>query len=204
MGLVDRAVLCLIAVTLILGVYDVYFMSQRVERKHYFSLETSLDRRIRYRPAWVWVYTIVYYVGSLSVVFTVHDHRQFVYTASSYVVLLGFQLIGFMLLPVKTPDHWRWVSSPRNRSERFLQLVQRIDKPSNCFPSMHTSVAILTALHIANNIPQASPFIAIYPVLIAVSAVYTKQHFVVDVLAALIPGPLAFVIYVWVFSAVRF
>jgi len=61
-----------------------------------------------------------------------------------------------------------------------LALVQRFDARSNCFPSVHVSVATLTALH---------------GTLIAVSCVLTKQHYLIDLPAGLLCGWLSFVLY---------
>jgi hypothetical protein len=45
--------------------------------------------------------------------------------------------------------------------ERFLAFVQRLDARSNSFPSMHTSVAMLTALYLS---PHVGPAAFAFPV----------------------------------------
>lgn len=65
----------------------------------------------------------------------------------SYIVLL-FQMVFFVLFPVTTPGEWRTRNPGRGYSERFLAFVQSYDASSNSFPSMHTSVAMLTVLHL--------------------------------------------------------
>src|SRR6185503_14426815 len=57
----------------------------------------------------------------------------------------------------------------RGRSERFLAFVQTFDARSNSFPSMHTSVAMLTALHLYSSL---GPVVFVFPALIALSCLY--------------------------------
>jgi membrane-associated phospholipid phosphatase len=69
------------------------------------------------------------------------------------------------------------VAGGQGASLRFLALVQKFDAASNSFPSMHTSVATLTALHL---VPHLGPWSYVFPILIALSCLFTKQHYVVD------------------------
>src|SRR5205085_10783691 len=100
-------------------------------------------------------------------------------------LLLAAQMSLFVLFPVKTPLEWRARNKGQTRSERYLAFVQRFDAPSNSFPSMHTSVAIMTALHLQ---PALGPLIFAFPLLIALSCLYTKQHYLVDVPSGAVLG----------------
>jgi membrane-associated phospholipid phosphatase len=118
--------------------------------------------------------------------------RQFTYVASSFVLLLGLQMLFFVLFPVTTPAHWRGYNRERSVSERFLALVQRFDARSNSFPSMHVSVAMLTSLHL---LPHVGTAALAFPLLIALSCVFTKQHYVVDLPAGALLGWSSFSAY---------
>jgi membrane-associated phospholipid phosphatase len=63
--------------------------------------------------------------------------------------------------------------------------VQRFDARSNSFPSMHVSVAMLTSLHL---LPHLGTAAFAFPTLIALSCVFTKQHYVVDLPAGALLG----------------
>ncbi len=110
----------------------------------------------------------------------------------SYILLLGLQMGFFVLFPVTTPEGWRSYNRGRTLSERFLAVVQRFDARSNSFPSMHTSVAMLTALHLHPHL--GAPAFA-FPVLIALSCLFTKQHYLVDLPAGAGLGWLTFHAY---------
>ena len=177
MNATDYLIDLILSGVLIVGGYQFYFWCQR----HYLTdpreLRLPLDDRIPYWPAWVWIYSFLYYPAILYTAMVVESQRHFTYMAVSYLLLLAFQMAFFLVLPVVTPESWRSENRRRSWSERFLALVQRFDARSNSFPSMHTSVAMLTALHLH---PHVGGWAYAFPVLIGLSCLFTKQHYVVD------------------------
>lgn len=188
----DRIMQLVISAFLIVGVYQFYFWCQRNHARAPREFRTSLDDRIPYRPRWVWIYSFLYYPVIVAINWTVASPRQFLYVAISYMVLLGFQMLFFVFLPVTTPVEWRTCNAGRGRSERFLAFVQSFDGRSNSFPSMHTSVAMLTAMHLY---PALGPAVFAFPVLIALSCLFTKQHYVVDLPAGALLGWVVFQLF---------
>ena len=142
----------------------------------------------RFSPAWVWIYSVLYYPVILYTTWVVQSSREFVYVAVSFLGLLAMQMAFFLIFPVATPDSWRAVNGERTWSERFLAFVQRLDARSNSFPSMHTSVAMLTALYLS---PHVGPAAFAFPVAIGLSCLFTKQHYLVDLPAGASLGWLA-------------
>lgn len=196
MTALDHAINLTLAVVLIVGAYQFYFWTQRrtKTRGRYFSFKW--DNAIPLRPAWVWIYSGIYYPAILIVVTSVSDLRHFNYMAFSYLVLLAFHMAVFLVFPVEVPPEWRaTVATGTSPSQRFLALVQRFDARSNCFPSMHVSVATLTALHAAKNMPGSIVLPILFVVLIAVSCVLTKQHYLIDLPAGLVTGWLSFLFF---------
>ena len=72
--------------------------------------------------------------------------------------------------------------------------MQRFDDRNNSFPSQHTSVATLTALHLQ---PELGAAAFAFPVLIGASCLFTKQHFVLDIPAGALLGWIAYVVLGW-------
>jgi membrane-associated phospholipid phosphatase len=167
-----------LSVILIIGIYQFYFWCQRNPLTAPRQLRLRLDDAIPFMPSWVWIYSCLYYPVIVYINFVTESPRQFLYMAMSYIVLLVCQMAFFVAFPVATPAEWRAaVPGARGRSERFLALVQRFDAPSNSFPSMHTSVAMLTALHLQ---PHLGAWVWLFPLLIAASCLFTKQHYILD------------------------
>ena len=128
----------------------------------------------------------------MAINWTITSPRHFLYVAVSFMLLLGFQMVFFLLLPVATPVEWRTGVTGKGCSERFLAYVQSFDARTNSFPSMHTSVATLTALHLY---PYVGPLVFAFPALIALSCLFTKQHYIVDLPAGALLGWFVFKLF---------
>jgi len=194
MHIKDTLVQLLLSGILIVGVYQFYFWCQRNALGAARQLKLPLDDLIPYRPRWVWIYSCLYYPVIVYINFVVPSPREFIYMATSFLVLLALQMLFFVFFPVATPEGWRALNQKRGWSERFLAFVRRFDASSNCFPSMHVSVATLTALHLHTAV---GPLAFIFPVLIALSCLFTKQHYIVDLPAGAMLGWISFVCFQW-------
>ena len=192
MKITDYAVNLVLSVFLIVGVYQFYFWCQRNHLTAPRELRLRLDDWIPYWPSWVWIYSCIYYPLILYLNFVMESPRHFTHVSVSYMLLLGLQMAFFVLFPVTTPEHWRSFNRQRTLSERFLALVQRFDARSNSFPSMHVSVAMLTSLHL---LPYLGALSFAFPLLIALSCLFTKQHYVLDLPAGAALGWFAHGLY---------
>ena len=192
MTMTDFAVHLLLGTILIVGGYQFYFWCQRNPMRPVRELRLPLDDRIPFWPAWAWIYGFFYWPGVLYTNWVLESSRDFVYLALSFLGLLAMQMACFIVFPVATPEAWRTLNGGRTWSERFLAFVQRIDARSNSFPSMHTSVATLTALYLQ---PHLGAWAFAFPVLIALSCLFTKQHYIVDLPAGAALGWLAYRIF---------
>jgi hypothetical protein len=188
----DYLVNLVLSVILIVGTYQFYFLTQRRPLRQARSFSSPIDERIPFWPAWAWVYSFLYYPAILYLNWIVANARQFTLMAFSYIALLFMQMACFYLFPVETPTHWRHVNTGRKASEKFLLFVQKFDAPSNCFPSMHVSVAMLTALHAQGTL---GPWVFAFPLLIALSCIFTKQHYLVDLPFGALLGAVGYWIY---------
>ena len=188
----DQIFFLILSVFLIFGVYQFYFWCQRNVMVSPRDLQLPIDGRIPYWPSWVWIYSFLYYPMILFIILVLETPRQFTHISISFIFLLMLQMVFFMLFPVVTPESWRARNTKRNASERFLAFVQRFDGRSNSFPSMHCSVATLTAMHLH---PLLGPAVLAFPLLIGLSCLFTKQHFVIDVPAGVALGWAAFKLF---------
>ena len=188
----DYLIQLTLSVFLIVGVYQFYFWCQRNALTKPRELRFGIDDMIPYTPSWVWIYSFLYYPVILYTNLVIQSPREFTHLAMSFLLLLVLQMAVFISFPVVTPEEWRPKCAPKTRSERFLRFVQRLDARSNSFPSMHTSVATLTALHLHSSL---GPVAWLFPLLIGLSCLFTKQHYVIDLPAGAGLGALAFWIY---------
>jgi len=196
MPLQDLVVAIVMTVFLIVGVYQFYFLTQNHMIKPAKQFDMKVDKLFKFKGYWVWLYSGLYYPMIIATVLTIDNMKQYNYSFMSFVFLLFIQMAFFRYYPVETPAEWRDFSElKQTRSVRFMQLVQKYDDNTNCFPSMHVSVATLVAFHVANNVAEVGNLPFLFPVIIALSALWTKQHYVVDVVAGFIPGWVAWELY---------
>jgi membrane-associated phospholipid phosphatase len=188
----DVAVNLVLSVILIVGAYQFYFFTQRHRIRPARTFSFALDERIPFVPAWSWVYSFLYYPAILYLNIVATSPAHFTRMAFSFIVLLGMQMLCFAAYPVATPAHWRQMKAERTAGGRFLNFVRHFDGESNCFPSMHVSVATLTALHAAGSL---GPWAWGFPVLIGISCVLTKQHYLIDLPFGAALAALAYLLY---------
>lgn len=181
----DYLVNSLMAIVLIVGSYQFYFFVQRRYIRAATQLHSRIDESIPFSPGWVWIYSGLYYPVIVLGVLTIDSFAKFNYTVFSFIILLAIHLLMFFAFPVETPAEWRNFKIEQSLSTRLLGLVQKYDAPSNTFPSLHVSVSMLTALHLHNNLVpllgQYAALVYLFPALISISSIYTKQHYLVDV-----------------------
>ncbi len=212
MELFDRVLELFITVVLIVGGYQFYFWAQRQTFFDARYFETKWDAKINFDPRWVWIYSGLYYPMILLAALSVPTWHAYAYCVGCFLTLLAIQVTFFVLWPVAIPMDWRAYVKMSNkgvsrtvpihiarmvhpRSMRMLDMVWSFDKLRNSLPSMHVSVAMMVDLTIGANWPVAGYVGILFPLLIATSALKTKQHYVVDV----IPGALlgAAVFFAW-------
>jgi membrane-associated phospholipid phosphatase len=190
----DIGVDLILSVVLIVGAYQFYFFTQRHLLRTPRHFHFALDERIPFQPGWSWVYSFLYYPAILYLNLVATSPGHFTRMAFSFIVLLAMQVLCFAIYPVATPPHWRSQAVANAASVRFLRFVRNFDAATNCFPSMHVSVATLTALHAQATL---GGWAFLFPVLIAISCVMTKQHYLIDLPFGAALGVAAYAIYSW-------
>ena len=196
MEMFDRVLEVFITVVMIVGGYQFYFWAQRQTFRPARLFDMACDSWLAFDARWVWVYSGLYYPMILLAAMSVPTWQEFAYTCGCFLSLLAVQVAFFITWPVAIPAHWRAVDRYKHpRSMRMLDLVWSYDKLRNSLPSMHVSVAMMVDLTIGRNWPGTGLVFAAFPLLIAISALKTKQHYVIDV----VPGALlgAAVFFAW-------
>jgi membrane-associated phospholipid phosphatase len=101
--------------------------------------------------------------------------------------------VGFLLYPTAAP---RPAEVPGDGFAAWsLRLAYELDPPYNCFPSLHVAYACVSALtcyRVHRGVGRAA---AVWAALIGVSTLYTKQHYVVDVIAGALAAYVAYLLF---------
>jgi membrane-associated phospholipid phosphatase len=141
----------------------------------------ALDRTLSLQPAWMLVYGSLYVFILLLPVLVVRQQALFRRGLQAYLMVMLVAYAAFLLYPTAA-------SRP---AEVFgngfaiwsLRLVYSLDPPYNCFPSLHVAYAFVSALTCYRVHRGVGAAAVLWAALIGVSTLYTKQHYVADVVA---------------------
>ena len=155
--------------------------------------ELALDRAIPLEPSWSLVYGSLYFAVFLPLLL-VREEAHIVRTLWAYVLVWIVGLAGWLAYPTILVR-----PSSEAIGEGFfawaLRIVYLWDEPYNCFPSLHVAQAFLAALtcsYVSRGVGLAA---AIWASLIAISTLFTKQHYVADVIAGIVLALAAFAVF---------
>jgi membrane-associated phospholipid phosphatase len=188
--------LVILALTL-LGWLVMYFFVNRlqVEPSRRMDLGTKLDKQIPYMPIFALVYFSTYFFV-VQPFFVLTNARQFYWMLATFVSISVISSLIHATVPSKI-ERVEQVTTG-GPSGWMLGLFQRICKPYGNFPSMHVglSVPVVAANFMVGGTITGS-IMLIWAVLIAVSTLFTKQHYILDVLAGFMGGLLISTLTFW-------
>ena len=143
-------------------------------------LGIGLDATIPLSPEFVWCYLTIYPMFLIPF-FLVPDRRTAKSVVISYVVILLVSYAFFLAFPVEYARPA--LPSDGSFSVFALSVVYGADPAWNCFPSTHCAMALLSALVILENLGLSGAWGLVVALSIGVSTLFTKQHYLVDVIA---------------------
>ena len=109
----------------------------------------------------------------------------------SYILVEFIAFAGYLAYPTALP---RQAITTDGLFPWTLGLIYDIDPPRNCFPSLHVAWAFVAALSCYRVHRGVGLMAMVWAGLIGVSTLYTKQHYVVDVIAGVMMALLAYVL----------
>ncbi|MDF1660403.1 MAG: phosphatase PAP2 family protein [Planctomycetota bacterium] len=150
----------------------------------------ALDDELPFVPWSVWLYNSQFLFMGASLWFT-RDSRRLDRVCYSILLSTVLAFIIFSVYPTEMarqevlgdgPTAWLWRS------------LYSIDKPSNCFPSLHCCLALLGAFAISSRGWSFRVGAGLWAGAIAFSTLVTKQHVTLDVVAGLSLGAVSYVL----------
>jgi len=182
---------------ILLGWLVIYFYVNRLQvaPDRRLDLGTSLDQRIPYIPLFALVYFSTY-IFVIQPFFILSNTRQFYWMAASFAAI---SLISSLIHAV-VPSRIERVEQVTlgGMTGWMLDLFQKTCKPYGNFPSMHVglSVPVVAANFLVYG--SSAGFLALaWALLIAISTLYTKQHYILDVVAGFAGGLFIFAAMFW-------
>jgi membrane-associated phospholipid phosphatase len=139
------------------------------------------------------VYASLYVFILVLPVLVVRQRELFRRGLQGYLMVMLVAFAGFLLYPTTAP---RPADVPGDGFAAWsLRLAYSMDPPYNCFPSLHVAWACVSALscyRVHRGVGIAAGF---WAALIGISTLYTKQHYVADVIAGALAACVAYVLF---------
>lgn len=175
---------------------SIYFGTKLVNHNlHHYDLTTSLDEKIPLLPVFSIIYLGCYIFWALNYLLVGRTGKKHFYQFVS-CIFISYTLCGliFIIFPtmIERPD-----IKVTSLSTALLNYVYVSDTPVNLFPSMHCLISWLCFIGIRNKkeIPRLYQIISlIIAILVCISTVTLKQHFVVDIIAGILIAELIYFI----------
>lgn len=170
------------------GAYVIYLVTGRlIFGRVTKTLATPLDDAIPLAPAWEWADAFIYTAVFVPLL-QIRDLRVLRRAVLGFAVAQVVANMVFILFPVRMMRPEALVDPGRSLVEWGLGLNYALDPPVNCFPSLHVANALYAAL-VAWRLDRAVGRVMIpCAFAIAVSTLFTKQHYVADATAGLVLG----------------
>jgi len=157
----------------------------------------ALDRLMPLQPAWMLVYASMY-VFVLLPLLIVREPRLFRRAMACYITVLTLAYVGFILYPTMAP---RPDTVPGSGFAAWaLRQQYSMDWRYNCFPSLHVAHSFVSALTVYRVRKDVGTIATAWAALIGVSTVFTKQHYVVDVIGGVLIAFAAYAIFLHGFA----
>ncbi len=183
-----RVTLPMVALILLVPLY--LFIPQLASGRPPHVPATALDHRIPLQPAWVLVYGPLYLFLILLPLFVIRTEAAIRQTIRAYLAVWITAYVCFWFYPTIAPRPDGTVSG-----EGFavwgLNFLYSADPPYNCFPSLHVAhsfVSALSSYRVHRGLGVAALAGAL---LVGVSTLFTKQHYVMDVAAGILLASVA-------------
>jgi membrane-associated phospholipid phosphatase len=154
--------------------------------------ELALDRALPVPPAWVLIY-LSYLVSPLLPFLVIGQEELIRRTVLAWLLVWIAGFTTFLVYPTTLPrphlddgnGFFAWV----------LLGVYQADPPRNCFPSLHVATPFVSAFACFRAHRGVGLATGVWAVLIAVSTLFTKQHYVADVIGGVLLASVAYAVF---------
>lgn len=161
------------------GVY--FLVGKLTDPSRVRYLPMYLEARIPLRPSYTLVYILLYPIFLLPY-FVIRDRAAIQRLVAADLLMFATCSAAFLAVPVAF-DRPALPTGTNEFGIWVLEIVRGSDPAWNCLPSEHCAAAMVAALAIWEGNRKVGAFALFAALMIGVSTLYTKQHYVVDVLA---------------------
>ena len=153
-----------------------------------YNFLTSLDVAIPFVPEFIWLYHTLIPIIGMSLIILIKNRRLFFSALSGYAIAAIILSIFYILFPSFYPRH---LITDSSFSSYMVELTRLVDGANNTFPSGHVTFSWLLAFFLmksdcAKKWSWLGPTYIVWAVLISISTLVLKQHYIVDVVSGIV------------------
>lgn len=158
------------------------YINSKVDTAKVYDVSLPIDRVIPLIPEWSWIYELLFiFPIFLILVLDTIDEVKRVGFSIIMCDLVAYPI--FLMFPVMSVRQ----EVPMNTaSEILLNFIYYVDLPTNCFPSLHVAVSMVSAFAIYHKMKFRGIWAIVLGILISLSTLFTKQHYFLDVVSGLL------------------
>ena len=153
----------------------------------------ALDRLLPLAPTWALVYGALYFFLIVLPVLVVQQEDLIRRTVWAYLTVWAVAYICFLLYPTVAPRPDKMLGE--GFAAWGLRFLYDADPPYNCFPSIHVAHSFVSALACYRVHRQLGLVAVLCASLVALSTLFTKQHYVVDLIAGIFLAMAAYAVF---------
>jgi membrane-associated phospholipid phosphatase len=180
-------------VLLVLLVPCYIFIAEMMPERTLHSPEVALDRALPLEPAWALVYGSLYAFLILLPVFVVRQPEQIRRAVLAYLTVWITAYVCFFIYPTQAPRPVEVVG--QGFVTWGLRFLYSADPPYNCFPSLHVAHSFVSALACSRVHRGVGIGGVVCASLVGLSTLFTKQHYVLDVVAGILLASVAYAFF---------
>jgi membrane-associated phospholipid phosphatase len=152
-----------------------------------------LDHALPVEPAWSVVYLSLF-LAALLPAFVVHQQELVRRTVNAFLAIWLVAYVFFVAYPTIGPRSSGNVAGDEF-SDWLLRTIYSSDVRYNCFPSLHVAQCFLAALVCVRIHRGVGAVAGLWAALVGISTLYTKQHYVLDVISGALLAYVAYCVF---------
>ncbi len=169
------------------------FIAHSISDRTLHAPALALDRALPLLPAWAFVYGAMYAFLIVLPLFVVRQDDHIRRTFLAYLMVWIAAYVCFMLYPTIAPRPTKLTGT--GFAVWGLRFLYDADPPYNCFPSLHAAHSFVSAFTCLRVHRRVGIVAIICASLVGLSTLYTKQHYILDVIAGVFLAGLAYVVF---------
>jgi membrane-associated phospholipid phosphatase len=169
------------------------FLAELAREGTLHAPELAWDRFLPLEPAWALVYGPLYLFLILLPVFVIRQEEPIRRTVFAYLLVWITAYICFLLYPTRASRPDQVIGD--GFALWGLKFLYSADPPYNCFPSLHVAHSCVSALACHRVHRGVGITAALAAGLVGISTLFTKQHYVADVIAGVFLASIAYILF---------